>query len=104
VSRPRKRGVARAIVVKLAAGEDGTVMLDPVSDLTKGRYIRRLSHVGVSAKRDRPLVSLDKKAAAAFIEDVSLDDAGAKALALGGTIVRPMRVQDFDKMVGVTAD
>lgn len=104
MSKPRRRMAPRAVPVRIAKDADGCLALDPVSLLLKGRYVRRLSHVGVSAGRDEPLVKLDAKASSAFLEDVDLDDAGVKALSLGGSIVRPMRMQDFDKMVGVTAD
>jgi len=93
----------RVVEVRLQRAGD-TLVLDPVDELTRGRYRRRLSHLGVSAPAGQPLVTLDTDAAADFLEDADLDPSGAKALELGGSIVRPMLMSDFDQMVGVTAD
>lgn len=100
----------KAVLVRIAAEGAGTpddgiqLTLDPVDEIVRGRYLRRLSHAGACASRSKPLVALGRKASQAFLEDVDLDAMARKALALGGMIVRPMRVQDFERMIGGTAD
>ncbi len=89
----------RTLQVRFTGTKDGGLTLDLAGALKKGAYRQRLSFKGIGVKPGEPLARLEPAEAKDFLKDVSLDEAGRQALSLGGSIVRAMRVQDFDAIV-----